>query len=196
MHDYILNTGNRDSRGGEHINSVYRLVHQYGPDSRLLLALLIIITSLYLSFNTTLYAALAVIVALWLIWDAVRHASVWYGFHAFRDGDIAGVRYALSQIHWPRLLDRESLAYYHWQKGVVEVADSRFAAGKVHLLVAASGQLRTENDRSLVHCLLAEVALQEAQPGEAREHLHHARALQHHPNVDRMIASLAARIPS
>lgn len=170
------------------------MVHEYSADSRLLLALLIIITSLYLSFNTTVYAALAVLVALWLIWDALRHASVWYGFHAFRDGDLGKVRYALSQVRWPGLLDQEALAYYHWLKGVIEVADSRFAAGKVHLLVAASGQLRTENDRSLIHCLLAEVALQEGQPEEAGEHLRHARALQHHPNVDRMIAALAARI--
>jgi len=172
------------------------MVHQYGPDSRLLLALLIMITSLYLSFNVSPYAALAVSLSFWLIWDALRHASVWYGFHAFRAGELGRVRYALAQVRWPALLNSESTAYYHWLKGVVEVADSRFAAGKVHLLVAASGQLRTENDRSLVHCLLAEVALQEGQSEEAGEHLRHARALQHHPNVDRMIASLAARISS
>jgi hypothetical protein len=170
------------------------MVHQYGPDSRLILALLIIITSLYLSFNATLYSALAVPVALWLIWDALRHGSVWHGFHAFRRGDLGTVRYSLSQVRWPSLLDNESLAYYHWLKGVVEVADTRFAAAKVHLLVAASGQLRTENDRSLVHCLLAEVALQENALQEAEEHLRHARALQHHPNVDRMIATLSARL--
>jgi len=172
------------------------MVHQYGPDGRLVLALLIIISSLYLSFNVTFYAAFIVVAAIWLIWDALRHASIWYGFHAFRKGDLGTVRYALAQVRWPDLLDSESKSYYHWLKGVVEVSDSRFAAAKVHLLVAASGQLRTENDRSLVHCLLAEVALQEQDMQEAEEHLRHARALQHHPNVDRMIASLSARIPT
>jgi hypothetical protein len=60
--------------------------------------------------------------------------------------------------------------------------------------VAASGSLRTENDRSLVHCLLAEVALQEADKATAREHLHHARALQHRPDVDKLIRKLGERI--
>jgi hypothetical protein len=170
-------------------------VQQYGPDSRLFLAMLTIIASLYLSFNVTLYATILVAPALWLIWDALRHGSVWHGFHAFRQGDLVTLRLALSQVRWPNLLETEARAYYHWLKGVIEVADGRYAAAKVHLLVAASGQLRTENDRSLVHCLLAEVALQENALLDARENLRHARALQHHPNVERMIDDLSARLP-
>ena len=169
-------------------------MHQYGPDSRLLIALLAFLCSLYLGFNFSALAGLFALVGLWLLWDALRNGSVWYGFTAFRRGDLGAVRLSLVQIHWPNLLNAESLAYYHWLKGVIDVADSRFAAAKVHLLVAASGRLRTENDRSLVHCLLAEVALQEADQGTAREHLRHARALHHHPNVDRMINTLSARL--
>jgi hypothetical protein len=156
--------------------------------------MLAIVCSMYVGFNFTPLAGVFAIVALWLIWDALRHGSVWYGFSAFRRGDLAAVRYSLMLIRWPNLLDTESLAYYRWLKGVIEVADGRFAAAKVHLLVAASGHLRTENDRSLVHCLLTEVALQEADRATAREHLHHARALQHHPSVDRMINQLSARL--
>jgi hypothetical protein len=171
------------------------LVHRYGADARLLLAVLVFIATLYLSFNVTLYAAVLALPALWLIWDALRHGSVWHGFHAFRQGDLATVRLDLSQTRWPNLLDVEAHAYYHWLKGVVEVADGRFGAAKVHLLLAASGSLRTENDRSLVHCLLAEVALQENEAESAREHLRHARALQHRPHVGRMIEALSRRLP-
>lgn len=175
---------------------MYRTLHQYGPDNRLLLALLILLVSLYLSFNTSVYAVLLSVPALFMMWDVLRHSSVWRGFNAFRQNDLAMVRLSLLQVRWPNFLDSETRAYYHWLKGVIEVADARFAAAKVHLLVAASGQLRTENDRSLVHCLLAEVAIQENAVQEAREHLHHARALQHHPNVEKMIASLSARLPN
>lgn len=160
----------------------------------MLLSLLALLCGLYLGFNVSPLAGLFVVAGLWLIWDAVRHASIWYGFSAFRRGDLAEVRNALTQVRWPSLLDAESLAYYHWLKGVIEMADARFAAAKVQLLVAASGQLRTENDRALVHCLLAEVALQEADKPTAQEHLRLARALQHHPNVDRMINTLNARV--
>jgi len=169
-------------------------VHEYSPDSRLLVALLAVVCSLYLGFNFTPLAGGFAFIALWLIWDALRHGSVWHGFAAFRRGDLAMVRYSLVQMRWPKLLDAESLAYYHWLKGVIDMADARFAAAKVHLLVAASGRLRTENDRSLVHCLLAELALQEADKSTAQEHLRHARALQHRSDVDRLIGKLSTRL--
>ncbi len=176
------------------INAIYQIVHQYSPDTRLLVSLLLLVSSLYLGFNLSPLAGFFAVVGLWLIWDALRHGSIWHGFHAFRRGDLVGVRVSLAQLRWPNLLNAETLAYYHWLKGVIEMADARFAAAKVHLLVAASGKLQTENDRSLVHCLLAEVALQETNSEVAREHLRLARALQHHPNVDRMINNLSARL--
>lgn len=169
-------------------------MYQYSPDTRLLVALVAFLCSLYLGFNVSPLAGLFAIVGFWLLWDAFRQSSIWNGFRAFRSGDLAAVRSALTQVRWPNLLTAESLAYYHWLKGVIDLADARFAAAKVHLLVAASGQLRTENDRSLVHCLLAEVGLQESDGVAAREHLHHARALKHHPEVDRVINNLSARL--
>lgn len=161
---------------------------------RLIVATLSFVCALYLSLQPSWVAWLFTILALWLTWDAMRNGSIWHGFHAFRDGNIAVVREAMAQVRWPNMLSPQNLAYYHWLKGVVDMADGRFAAAKVHLLVAASGNLRTENDRSLVHCLLGEVALQEQQPDVAREHLKHARALQHRPNVDRIINSLSSRL--
>lgn len=170
-------------------------MHEYSPDTRLLVALLAFLCSLYLGFHVSSLAGVFAIVGVWLIWDALRHSSVWHAFRAFRRGDLTIVRYALAQVRWPNLLDAEGLAYYHWLRGVIEMVDARFAAAKVHLLVAAaSGDLRTENDLSLVHCLLAEVALQENAITVAQEHLQHARALQHHPNVDRMINDLRTRL--
>lgn len=161
---------------------------------RLIVASLFFVCGLYLSLHTAWYAWFFALAAMWLTWDALRNGTIWYGFHAFRRGDITLVRHALGQMRWPNMLSPQNLAYYHWLKGVVDMSDSRFAAAKVHLLVAASGELRTENDRSLVHCLLGEVALQEQEPEVAREHLRHARALRHRPDVDRIIGKLAARL--
>ncbi|MFO7592666.1 MAG: hypothetical protein R6X15_01290 [Pseudomonadota bacterium] len=158
------------------------------------MALLSFVCALYLSLHASWFSWLFILLAVWLAWDALRNGTVWHGFHAFRDGDIRAVRKAMLQIRRPNMLSPQSLAYYHWLKGVVDMADNRFAAAKVHLLVAASGSLRTENDRSLVHCLLAEVGLQEQEPEVAREHLRHARALQHRPDVDRIIDNLSARL--
>lgn len=153
-----------------------------------------LLAGFYLALHATWYAWLFTLSAVWLVWDALRNGTVWYGFHAFRSGNHTALRNAMLSMRWPNMLSRQSLAYYHWMKGVVDVSDARFAAAKVHLLVAASGMLRTENDRSLVHCLLGEVALQEGEPEVAREHLRHAAALQHHPEVDRIIGALSARL--
>lgn len=147
-----------------------------------------------MALSVSWFSWLFLILAVWLVWDALRNGTIWYGFHAFRDGDITTVRKAMLQMRWPNMLSPQSLAYYHWLKGVVDMADNRLAAAKVHLLVAASGSLRTENDRSLVHCLLAEIGLQEEEPEVAQEHLKHARALQHRPDVDRIIENLRSRL--
>ncbi len=153
-----------------------------------------LLAGFYLALHAAWYAWLFTLVAVWLVWDALRNGMVWYGFHAFRSGNHTALRNAMMSMRWPNMLSRLSLAYYHWMKGVVDVSDGRFAAAKVHLLVAASGRLRTENDRSLVHCLLGEVALQEGESEVAREHLRHAAALQHHPEVDRIIGALSSRL--
>lgn len=156
--------------------------------------MLSLLAGFYLALHAAWYAWLFTLLALWLVWDALRNGTVWYGFQAFRTGNHSLVRNAMLSMRWPQLLNKQSLAYYHWLKGVVDMSDGRFAAAKVHLLVAASGRLRTENDRSLVHCLLGEVAMQEGEDILAREHLRHATALQHHAEVDRIIASLSSRL--
>lgn len=185
---------NNKNQGGVPIKSILRFVQQFAPDIRLIVAMLSLVCGLYLSLQAAWYAWVFALLAVWLSWDALRNGTVWYAFQAFRRSDLPAVRNAMSQMRWPNMLSPQSLAYYNWLKGVVDMADNRFAAAKVHLLVAASGSLRTENDRSLVHCLLAEVALQQEEPDVAREHLKHARALTHRDHVDRIIQALSARL--
>lgn len=176
------------------INKLQRFVHQYSPDVRLIVSALSLLCCFYITLYRSPWALLFFVLASLLFIDVIRNSSVWYGFSAFRKGDMVGVSYAVQQVRWPQLLSPQSNAYYNWLKGVKEVADGRYAAAKVHLLVAINGELKTQNDRSLLHCLLAEIALQEEESDTAREHLKHAAALQHHPEVDRIIHLLGERI--
>lgn len=180
---------------GKVINKLQHFVHQYSPDVRLIVSVISLLCCLYITANLSVVGIPFFIVAALLFIDVIRNASVWYGFSAFRRGDMAMVSYALAQVRWPQLLSPQSNAYYNWLKGVKEAADGRYAAAKVHLLVAINGELKTQNDRSLLHCLLAEIAIQEEEGSTAREHLKHAGALEHHPEVDRIIQSLGQRIP-
>jgi hypothetical protein len=177
------------------LKKVQRWVHQYDPDLRFIVCAISLFCSLYLTLHRSALAIPLFILSALLFIDALRNSSVWYGFTAFRRGDLATVSHALQQVRWPQLLSPQSLAYYNWLKGVKEVADQRYAAAKVHLLVAINGALKTQNDRTLLHCLLAEIALQEGEGDTARKHLALASALEHHPEVNRIIQSLGQRIP-
>ncbi len=176
------------------IIKLQRLVHHYAPDIRLIVSAISLVCSLYITAQLSPFAIIFLVVSALLFIDVIRNSSVWYGFGAFRQGDMARVDYALQQVRWPQLLSPQSHAYYSWLKGVKEVSEQRYAAAKVHLLLAINGKLKTQNDRSLLHCLLAEIALQEGESDTAREHLKHAAALEHHPEVDRIIQSLGQRI--
>lgn len=180
------------------VNTIKSLFRKWAdsldPPIRLIVGLLAILVGFYLALHPTPLAFLFFFVGLWLIWDAIRNSGVWSAVRAFRQQDLARVRYYLALIRWPNLLNREAKSYYHWMRGVVEMSDGRLEAAKVQLLVATTGRLRTTNDRSLVQCLLAEIGLQSGDRTAARQHVAFARELAHHEQVDRIIARLERRL--
>lgn len=168
---------------------------RFGPEVRLAAALLALFAALALVLWGWGGAALAPLAgALALFWHYVRSNGVWIAFREFKRGDLAQVRRLLAGVRWPNLLGRRSRAYYHWLRGVVDTADGRYEAARVHLLVAAAGRLRTENDRALVHCLLSEISLQRGDRADAQQHLTLARSLRHSPASTRLLADLARRL--
>lgn len=176
------------------LSSLYLVTDHFLPQSRLGLAVLLLVLAALLAVVSLPWALFSVVLAAALSWNALRHSGVWIGFRAFRRNDLPLVRRCLATVRWPRLLSASSRAYYHWLKGVLEAADGRYQAARVHLLLAAVGALRTENDRCLVQCLLAELALQEGDRVIAGEHLRLANNLAHHANVAPLIRSLHQRV--
>ncbi len=152
------------------------------------------ICGLYLALEPTPVAWLFFLVGVYLTWDFFRCNAVWMAFRQFRSGQIEQVRRLLSQVRWPDMLNKQARAYYHWLRGVVSVTDNRLGEAKVHLLAAASGQLKTQNDRCLVECLLAEVEIESGDTGAAHKHLQLAKKLSHHENVNNIIVALEQRL--
>ncbi|PKM46194.1 MAG: hypothetical protein CVV05_04265 [Gammaproteobacteria bacterium HGW-Gammaproteobacteria-1] len=179
---------------GDSVDRFYRFSDFFAPHLRMTLALICGALTLMLASHASPAAAIPLLAAAALVWNYIRDGGVWIGFRAFRQGNLRRVRRSLESVRWPHLLSRSSLAYYHWLRGVLEAADGRLQAARVHLLVAAAGALRTENDRSLVQCLLAELALQEGNRTVAAEHVDLANALAHHADVSRIIAALRRRL--
>ena len=178
------------------LTSLLRFIHQFSTDVRLIIAALSLVCALYLILHLAMWAVLFLFLAVVLSWDALRHGTVWPAFDAFKSHQHDRLRHLLLEIRWPALLAPQPLAYYNWLKGIVDMGDGRHAAAKVHLLAAASGPIRTETDRSLIHCLLAELAIQQGESAVASEHLRHASALASQGNIRGLINSLQARIDS
>ncbi|WP_127476845.1 hypothetical protein [Sulfurivermis fontis] len=173
---------------------LYTFSDFFMPHQRLVLALLCAALTLMLASQASPWTIVPLLCGLLLLWDYVRNSGVWIGFRAFRQGQLPRVRRSLRSVRWPQLLSPRSRAYYHWLRGVLEAADGRLEAARVHLLVAATGALRTENDRSLVQCLLAELALQQGNRAAAAEHVRLANALGHHGEVAHIITALRRRL--
>lgn len=178
----------------EQMDRLHQLADYFLPSTRLVLALVAVMFTLMLILHGSPLALLPLLCGVLLVWDYFRNSGVWIAFRAFRQGDLLRARRCLRSVHLPVLLSPQSRAYYHWLKGVGEATDGRYEAARVYLLIATTGELRTENDRSLVHCLLAEVALQTGAAEAARDHLRLANALSHHADVGRIIQRLKARL--
>ncbi len=130
----------------------------------------------------------------WLLWGYFRAGGIPLAVAAFKRGNLSRVRRLLRHTYWPRLLSRGNQPYYFWMRGAILMADCCFADARMELLLASAGDIRSENDRSLIQCLLAEAALQLDDMSAAERHLGLAQRLEHHEQVDRLIGKIRGRI--
>ncbi len=137
---------------------------------------------------------LGVLICVGILSLHARQGGAAAAFTAFKKGDLAAVRRAVRNTWWPGLLSKQNQAYQNWMEGVVLAADCRFMQARQKLLVASSGAIQTENDRSLIQCLLAEVSMQLNDWRSARDHYDLAKRLNHHKQVDEMIAAGEERL--
>ncbi|KAA3629718.1 MAG: hypothetical protein DWQ09_05645 [Proteobacteria bacterium] len=164
------------------------------PLLRLLLALAGLVAGGLLAAADNAWGWGAAALGLWLLWEYARDGGVSAAFAAFKRGDQDALRGALRHTLWPRLLATHKRAYYHWMRGVALMATCRFPDAREQLLLAAAGDIQTENDRSLIQCLLAEVSLQLQDWPATQEHLRLARNLEHHERVNGMIDAVEQRL--
>ena len=131
-----------------------------------------------------------------LTWGYFRVGSVWLALAAYRMGNVEQMSVHVRRVRWPRLLSPRYRGYYNWLQGVGLAIEGRIAPARDHLLQARRWRFRTENDRSIMECQLADMAIRCGEPAQAWSHLGRARTLRHHPRVDTLIASVEARIPA
>ena len=124
----------------------------------------------------------------------LREGPIWLAMRAYRRGDIAGVRRLTGQVSRADWLRPQSRAYYDWLQGVVAADAGDLVRARSALAAAAAGPLRTSNDVSVVHSLLAELALKADDRTSAAAHLAEARRRPHRAALDPALQALEQQL--
>jgi len=98
------------------------------------------------------------------------------------------------QISSPKKLHPANQAYYHWICGALAANESDLRKAKEEYFLAYEGQLRTENDMSVLACILAQIEMREGNVDAARQYVEKARALDHEPMVKERIEELLLKV--
>lgn len=123
-----------------------------------------------------------------------RYATVWRAFRAFRDRDMKRVETLLSQVDRPDRLYPRHRAAYDWMKGVLAADAGDLEEAKTLLRNAVEGAIRTDQNRSIIHFHLAEIAQLQADTAGARQHLEEAKALTRDPEMLALIEAQEQRL--
>jgi outer membrane PBP1 activator LpoA protein len=166
----------------------------YSPMTRLVLILTGLALGSWMILSGQAIGAPFLVAAAMLIWGHFRYGTVWLAWRAAKRGDLAKAHELLGKIRSPDKLTPQSRAYYHWLTGCIAAENDQPALAQRNLGLAASGRLRTENDRSIVLCQMARICLDQGEPDAARGHLAAARAIVQKDAVSQMIEEIQARL--
>jgi tetratricopeptide (TPR) repeat protein len=148
----------------------------------------------YLLVSGFIWGLAFLVAAALLAWGYYRYGTVWLALQALSAGDGERAARLLKSVRRPTRLGSQSRAYYEYMRGVLAAGEERFDRAESHLRSALDHRLRTENDRSLVECTLAEVLALRGQKEEARVVLDRARARDHKPTLDELIERIEQRL--
>jgi tetratricopeptide (TPR) repeat protein len=123
-----------------------------------------------------------------------RYATVWRAFRAFRDRDMKRVETLLEQVDKPDRLYPRHRAAYDWMQGVLAADRGDFEEARMLLKGAVEGAIRTDQNRSIIHFHLAEVAKLQGDTQAARDHLGEAKKLTNDPELKDLIAAQEERL--
>ena len=161
----------------------------------LLIAFLLIIGGIRYAQDRPLGALVAAAGVAFLTYDYFRAGTVWLAFRALRDENLPRAERFIGQVRRPQYLSPRNLAYYFWVQGALAAQRGDLGPARRQLALAFQGRLRTTNDRCVVACCLADLAIRAGDPEAARAHLGQARALRHRPALEPVIQELEALLP-
>ena len=128
------------------------------------------------------------------IWQHFRSGTVKLAFQSLQRGDLEMARKLFHQIASPEKLHPVNRTYYHWICGALAASENNLQKAKEEYLLAYEGELRTENDMSVLACILAQFEIREGNMDKAKEFIEKAASLNHEPMVKEKIEELKRKI--
>lgn len=169
----------------------------YTPTSRIILAVAcVLVGTLALVRGPAISGWLLLGTAILVIAGYWRAGTVWLAWRAARLGNLTRAQQLLTQVPSPRRLAPQQRAYYDLLMGLTLREQGDAARARGFLEAAVAGRLRTENDRSLAHLHIAEVALVSGDVSAARAHLLKARSLSHRPEIAAALTQVETQLPA
>ena len=168
----------------------------FSSPTRVVLAVAALAYGLWLVAAQEYRGLVLVLVAILLIVGYFRYGTVWLACRALRKGDSSRADRLLSEIRYPEKLSPQNLAYYNLVKGAIAAERGDLNSATQLLDASQRGALRTSNDRSLVSCYLAHLALKRGDRVGAQRHLEQARSQKHRPSVEALINNVQTAFSS
>lgn len=121
------------------------------------------------------------------------YGTVWLAFRAARKGKVKRAAKLLAKTRFPGWLNAQNRAYYRWLRGLIELDRGNTDQAREHLLAALNGKLRTTNDRCLVACALAALALDTGDTEGAKGFLERAKKEPHRNAAEKVLKGIEAK---
>ena len=147
----------------------------FTPVTRAFLILGSIAYAIWLFSMGNLGGILFLVAAACLVFGYFRYGTIWLAFQAVRKGKFKLAEKLIGKVFDPNSLNPQSRAYYHWVHGMLALKHGDLNRARDFLDLAATGKLRTSNDRSMVACTLTQIALAKGDRVAAEEQLQKAR---------------------
>lgn len=166
----------------------------YSKTFRLISIIFSLIAGIWLLTIHNNFGYLFILWGLFGIFQHFRSGTVKIAFQSLQRGDIEMARKYFQQISSPEKLHPVNQAYYHWICGALAANANDLQKAKEEYLLAYEGHLRTENDMSILACILAQIEMKEGNLDRAKEFIGKAGALAHEPMVKGKIEELLLKL--
>jgi len=161
--------------------------------------ILIIFASLIIGTVTSLYkiywvAAIAGVIALYMILAYFKYASVSLAFKKIRQKNLKSAYNLLLDTPNPKLLTRGEKTYYYWGMGIIKISEDKFDEAERDFYNALRFGITTANNMVVINLSLSQICMYKEEYEKANVYLEEAKRIPHKPELDVILFELEDKL--